>query len=184
MKLVISGTKIRLRKLTLSDINSLSKNINDEEIARWTLRIPYPYKRSDAEKFINQAHDNFRKKIAYNFAVTEIDNDEVIGGIGLSNLDWEDKKAELGYWLGRNYWGRGFTTEAVSLFTNYAFNNLKLHRIYACTFDKNIASQRVLEKCGFQLEGTLREAMFKRNRYYDEKFYGLLKHEWKKPADK
>jgi RimJ/RimL family protein N-acetyltransferase len=182
MKTAIIGSKVKLRKLTLSDINSLSKNINDAEIARWTIRIPYPYKRSDAEKFINRSLDNFRKKTAYDLAITEKDGNDVIGGIGLSNLDWEDKKAELGYWRGRHYWGQGFTTEAVSLFTNYAFNVLKLHRIYACTFDKNIASQRVLEKCGFQLEGTLREAMFKRNRYHDEKIYGLLKHEWKKPV--
>jgi len=182
MKTVIIGAKVKLRKLSLSDINSIYKNINDEEIVKWTIRIPYPYKRSDARKFIKQAHDNFRKKAAYNFAITEKAGSDVIGGIGLGNLDWEDKKAELGYWLGRHYWGRGFTTEAVGLFTNYAFNNLKLHRIYACTFDKNIASQRVLEKCGFKLEGTHREAMFKRNRYHDEKFYGLLKHEWKKPV--
>jgi len=182
MKTVIIGSKVKLRKYALSDIKSLSHNINDEEIARWTIRIPYPYKRSDAEKFINQAQDNFRKKTAYNLAITEKDGDEVIGGIGLSNLDWEDRKAELGYWLGRHYWGRGFTTEAVSLFTNYAFNNLKLHRIYAVTFDKNVASRRVLDKCGFRLEGTLREAAFKRNRYHDEKIYGLLKHEWKKPV--
>ncbi|MCP4580951.1 MAG: GNAT family N-acetyltransferase [candidate division Zixibacteria bacterium] len=181
MKTDINGPRIKLRIPTLRDTESIARNINDKEIARWTIAIPYPYKREDAIEFIKANRERYRKKKSYGFSIADKTTNEVIGGVGLHKLDIEDAKAELGYWLARRKWGRGIAAEAVYLISKFAFNKLKLHRVYACTFKENFASQRVLEKCGFTLEGVLRDAMRKRGRYHDEMLYGLLKSELVKP---
>ena len=74
----------------------------------------------------------------------------------MKNVDHKSRCAEIDYWLGKNYWRRGLATEAMRLVLKFGFKKLKLHRIHAHTFEKNIASRKVLEKCGFKIEGIMR----------------------------
>ena len=173
----IEGERIKLRKLKLSDAGDIYNNLNDEEVVRWLLRIPFPYTLGDAVKFIRRTHYRIRKNSGYAFGI-ELGG-KIIGVVDLFNIDWENRNSELGYWLGRKYWNQGLMTEAVKLILKFAFEDLKLHRVSACLFEDNSASRRVLEKVGFKFEGKKREARLKRGKWYNELLYGILEAEHK-----
>ena len=174
----IESKRIKLRKLKLSDADDIYKNLQNKEMVKWTLNIPWPYKKEHAIKFIRRTHYKIRKKKSYAFSIVLKEIDKVIGVVDLMNIDWKNKNAEIGYWIGKRYWNKGFATEAVKLMLKFAFEKLKLHRVYASLFEENKASRRVLEKCGFKLEGILREHRYKHGKWHNELVFGLLKKEW------
>jgi len=103
----------------------------------------------------------------------------LIGNIEFCHMNWFDFKAgEISYHLHKKYWGNGYATEAGEGLINYCFKTLKLHKIYADTEPSNLASQKVLEKLDFKLEGTIRDKRQKKGKWVDELDYGLLKNEW------
>jgi len=106
---------------------------------------------------------------------------QLIGAIGLT-IDRELDKAELGYWVGKPFWGNGYATEAARLIVDYGFNQLHLNRICAKHFVRNPASGRVMQKIGMVHEGTARQDTIKWGAYEDLHLYGLLKSEWQ-PID-
>ena len=167
MKSIITAKQFILRPIKASDASGLQRNINDRTIYRNTLHIPHPYTLKDARDWIkkNQQQQKQKRPDAVSFAI-EI-NDEVVGGTGLHNIVWEHK-AELGYWLGRKYWGQGLMTKIVREVLKYGFQELKLKRIYAFTFPHNKASARVLQKNGFKQEGYLKKNVKKADRLIDE----------------
>ena len=127
------------------------ENINSVKIARATLAIPHPYRMEEALSWIDH-NLKARRKRKKTEVILAIDRDgQVIGGIGLEKIDGHE--AEIGYWLGEKYWGRGIVTSAVEAVTRYAFTDLRLSRVYAYTFPSNKASARVLEKAGYRYEG-------------------------------
>ena len=88
--------------------------------------------------------------------------------------DVYQKSAEIGYWIGEPFWGKGIATKAVELITKYGFDELNLNRIYTGVFEYNIVSMKVLEKNGFQKEGIFKNAVLKNDKVYDEhRFYKL-----------
>ena len=148
MKIPTIKTKsFLLRPFHKGDEFSLAKNINDRDIGRNNLHIPYPYTLKYAREWIAKKS----KQGGPHFAI--VSGNEVIGGIGLK---LEGHKAEVGYWLGKKYRNRGITTKAVSLITNYGFKKLKLLRMYAHVFPGNEASVKVLKKNGYVYEGLIR----------------------------
>lgn len=178
IKTNLEGERVLIRRLRLSDANDVYLNVRDKEVVRWTLNIPYPYPKETAAKFIRRSQRTWRAKKGFDFGVILKETGRVIGVTGLKNVDHKSSCAEIGYWLGKNYWRRGLATEAVRLVLKFGFKELKLHRIYAHTFEKNIASRQVLEKCGFRIEGIMREALFKQNRRHNMLNYGILKREF------
>jgi len=171
--IIIKSKKFILRPFKKGDEASLQKHINNKIIARNTLRIPYPYKLKDARWWINRnlKLDKKKEKREINFAI-EIDGD-VVGGIGLDKI--YGHCAEIGYWLGEKYWGRGIITEATKLVTKYGFDKLKLRRIYAFAFTWNKASAGVLENNGFKYEGKLRKHIKKGNKFFDDLLFAKVK---------
>ncbi len=169
---VIRSKKFILRPFKKGDESSLLENINNEKIARNTLRIPYPYKLKDACLWINRnlKLNKKKKKTKISFAIDI--NGEVVGGIGLDKI--ENHKAEIGYWLGEKYWGREIMTSAVKILTEYAFKRLKLKRVHARVFFFNKASARVLRKAGYKLEGRLRKDVFKDNKLIDSLIFSKI----------
>jgi len=150
-----------LRRFRESDIDAIARLANEKEIAS-NLRdaFPHPYTRKDAESFVEKCTSG---AFAQSFAITV--DDEVVGGAGLHpRADIERCSAEIGYWLGKPYWGRGLATLAVRSLTLHALENLGLLRVFALPFEENIASARVLEKAGFVREGVLRNAAIKEGR--------------------
>ena len=103
-------------------------------------------------------------------------NGTYVGNVGLHfRTGLERKSVEIGYFIGEEYWGNGIATEAVKLICQYGFENLDVNRIIAGVFAHNEGSKRVLEKCGFELEGIMKQALFKMGEFYDNYRYGLLK---------
>ena len=168
MNFILNGKKVNIRRLTICDVQDIHKNINDKQITKWTLRIPYPYKKIYALRFIKESKYNLKKKTAHVFGIVLKKTDNVIGIIDLHSICWENKNAEIGYWIGRRFWGEGITTEAVKLVSQFGFKKLHLKRIYAKVFNGNKASLQVLQKNGFKKEGVLRKSRFKNNKWIDE----------------
>ena len=160
--------RYRLRPFRRGDEPSIARHINDRRIERYTLNIPHPYTLKDARHWVdfNRKLDRAAKRVQLNLAIAL--EGEVIGGIGLFRMNGHS--AELGYWLGVKYWGRGIVTGAVRTLTAYAMKSLKLRRVYAKVFPANKASARVLEKCAYKYEGRLVKDAVKRGRARD----GLL----------
>ncbi|MDR2130242.1 MAG: GNAT family N-acetyltransferase [Odoribacteraceae bacterium] len=165
-----------LREWRLSDVASLAENANN--IAIWNnLRdyFPHPYTEADGRQFIEMVL--VKQKPTTDMAIV-IDG-KAVGGIGLIlQTDVERISAEMGYWLGENYWNRGIMTEAIKEMVDFAFTNFSLLKIYARVFDFNIASHKVLQKAGFEREAVLKQAAIKNGKIMDEHYYSLLKSQW------
>ncbi|KAI0538621.1 acyl-CoA N-acyltransferase [Xylaria digitata] len=159
------------------DAKSLVKEANNPKIAQWMRNaFPQPYTTSDAEKWISIATSASPPR---DFAICRPDNAAVIGGIGLKTRnDIHHRTMELGYWLGEDHWHQGITTEAVSVFAKWAFENFdKLLRLEAEVFDGNAASARVLEKAGFEFEARQRKAVEKSGTVMDTLTYCMFRQE-------
>ncbi|UJH68363.1 GNAT family N-acetyltransferase [Allomuricauda sp. SCSIO 65647] len=160
----------KLRALRPSDIASMAKLANNKKI--WNNvrdHFPHPYSERDAEAFLKLQNE----EVQQNFAIEY--NGQFCGVIGLIlQKDVYSKSAELGYWIGEPFWNRGIASKAVELILKYGFEDLKLARIFANTFEFNVASMKVLEKNGFYKEGIAKKAVFKNGSFWDEHRYALL----------
>jgi len=167
---------INIRRLELSDRLRLAELMNNKKI--WdNIRdyVPFPYSVSDAEFFINLSQTNNSLE---NFAI--IYKGEFCGVIGLIlKSDIYKLTAEIGYWVGEPYWGRGIASEAVRLTTKYGFESLNLIRIQAGVFDSNIGSMKVLEKNGYTKDGLFKKAIIKNGKIMDEHRYSILRENYK-----
>ena len=167
MQLTLS--KSTIRSFRPSDAESITEHIGTYSVARDMLRIPHPYSLQDAEQWIGIAT---KPEPQTNFGIA-ID-DQIVGGIGLDvnpgGVAACEHCAEIGYWLGEKFWGRGIATEALNAMTEWAFRELHLVRLYAKVFARNPASARVLEKAGFAFEGRLLAHYFRDGEFID----GLL----------
>lgn len=170
---VLETTRLRLRPYSEADIAELVPLIGAREVAATTLRIPHPYTEDDARKFLLMAQEPDKLWLA----VTLRSDGRQIGGVGL-RLDEPHQNAELGYWLGVDYWGKGYATEASRELLRYGFSDLKLHRIYASHFQGNSASANILKKLGMRHEGRQRQHIRKYGKFLDSELYGLLRQEW------
>ena len=176
----IKGKRVVLRNLKLSDVQDIYRALQDKEVVKWTLNIPWPYKKQDAIKWIRRSQYKLKNKKEYTFGIILKTTNNLVGSISLMRVDYKNKSAEIGYWLGKKHRSQGFMTESVKLILNFAFNKLKLHRVSANLFEENIASKRVLEKCGFRLEGRLRECRFRYGKWHNELKFGMLRLEYEK----
>ena len=157
-----------LRPLVPADAAAIARHANDRDI--WlNLRdlFPHPYSERDAEEYIASAS---ARPVQSSFGI--IVDDEPAGNVSLRpGTDIERQSAEIGYWLGRAFWGRGVMTEAVRAATLYAFEHLRMHRVFAVPFAHNSASSRVLEKAGYVLEGVMRRSAVKDGQVLDQLLY-------------
>ncbi len=124
----------------------------------------------------------WKRKDGYGFAITLKETGEFIGEIWLLHIDprTDFKVGEIGYWMRKKFRRKGYMVEAAKRILEFGFNEKKLHKIKADTDNLNIASNKVLEKIGFKLEGRLRKQFYKNKKWSDEMHYGLLKEEWKR----
>ena len=170
--------KVALRRLIPSDKFRLAELANNKKI--WdNVRdyFPHPYTEEEAERFIE-----FTKQEDPVQTSGILWGGDLVGVVGLvKRSDVYRKTAEIGYWIGEPYWNRGIAPKAVSLIVDYGFNELDLLRIDAGVFEFNKASQRVLEKCGFEFEGVFKKSIIKNGQIWDEYRYGIIK---KEPSNK
>ena len=161
-----------IRDLTRADSAAITRHADNPAIAA-TLRdlFPSPYNENDARAFIHRVNGE-NPPAAYAIASPE----EAIGVIGyIGGQDVYRYSAEVGYWLGEEYWGRGIMTEAVRIFSDHLFATYEFKRLFAGIFSSNPASARVLEKAGYTCEGTLRAHVTKNGELLDEHLYARLR---------
>jgi len=164
-------TRSVVRSWTSDDLGSLVKYANNRKI--WLNlrdRFPHPYTRRDGRDYIHLARSQRPETI---FAI-EVDG-EAAGSIGfVPHADVERVSAEIGYWLGEPFWGRGIVSEALAAVTRHAIDAHHLTRLYAVPFAHNVASCRVLEKAGYVLEGRLRRSAIKDGVLVDQMQYAYV----------
>lgn len=162
---IIKSKKFILRPYRKGDEEAVARHAHDKEIAANTA-VPYPYTLKDAKEWVKINLTKYNKPDSDHrvFAI-EIDG-EACGTVSLCKIV-KEHKAELGYWLGRKYWGQGVMIEVVKLITKYGFKELKLRRIYAHVYLFNPASKKVLEKAGYETEGILKKEAKKGGKYID-----------------
>ncbi len=165
-----------LRLPVASDADSLARYANDRNV--WlNLRdaFPHPYSLDDARRFIGMVQEQRPPTIF----VIDVGG-QAVGAIGLTvKEDVERVSAELGYWLGEPFRGRGVTTAAVRAMVAYAFDTFDVTRVFALPYARNAASARVLEKAGFQLEARMRRAVVKDGIVEDQLMFGITDEDFR-----
>ncbi|MBI5472352.1 MAG: GNAT family N-acetyltransferase [Ignavibacteriae bacterium] len=166
----------RVRSLDSGDVNSIAQYADNFNV--WiNLRdlFPHPYSTQDAKNWLKVVRQQDPEQ-TWGIASAS----EVIGGIGIHvQQDVHRYSAELGYWLGEPFWGKGIATAAVNAVVRHVFTKFDVTRIFAGVFAYNAASARVLEKAGFTREGVMRQAVVKNGKTVDQFLYAILRDEWR-----
>ncbi|HEY1859612.1 MAG TPA: GNAT family N-acetyltransferase [Gemmataceae bacterium] len=171
---VLSTARVLLRPFRLEDAPEVQRLACDREIAATTLRIPHPYPDGAAAEWIAGLASRYEKGESVAFAITRASDGVMLGAIGL-DITREHDRAELGYWIGRPYWGNGYCTEAARAVVAYAFDGIGLNRITAAHFAHNVASGRVMQNVGMTYEGHRIQEIKKWGKFEDLILYGLVR---------
>lgn len=178
----LDTARLILRPFTLRDAPRVQMLAGAREIAEMTGNIPHPYPDGAAEEWIGGHANEWRRGDAAIFAIVQRATNELIGAISLT-IHPQHQRAELGYWLGVPFWNQGYTTEAARAVLRFAFETLKLHRVYATHVARNPASGRVMQKSDMTYEGTLRQHFLRWDRFEDLVYYGILASEWQRTTN-
>lgn len=180
--------RLVLRKPKMSDWKDLVEGVGEYDVAKMLLKIPYPYKKKDADVYIKMVIKRWKQKKQedYTFFIELKSEKKVIGAIGIHRIDNFSKIGTTGSWINKKYWRNGYMTEAKIAVNDFAFNKLKLKRLNSDVFTENKASNATQLKMGYKLEGTKRKAVKDKTsgKIHDENIYGLLKEDWKKSKGK
>ena len=171
--------RLILREFTLEDAPNVRRLVGEWEVAYSLLIVPHPYKDGMAQEWIATHRPAYEAGERVSWAVTLREEGALVGSITMHLHPLHDN-AELGYWIGKPYWGCGYATEAAEEVVRYGFEDLALHRIHAKHFGSNPASGRVMRKVGMSLEGVRPEHLKKWETYEDRVDYGLLARDWRK----
>jgi RimJ/RimL family protein N-acetyltransferase len=172
----LTANRLRLRWLTDADVAALFAIFGDPEITRYWGFSTLP-DLSAAVELLADIHRMFHQRTLFQWGIEIIETGELAGTCTLSSLEEVHRRADLGYALGRAYWGRGYMTEALPILLRFAFDSLNLHRIMADTDPRNLPSIRQLERLGFRREGYLREHYLLNGEAQDAIVFGLLRSE-------
>lgn len=165
--------RLILRPFEMSDAARVQALAGDADVASTTLRIPHPYEDGLAELWIESHPDKIAEGEII-FALVLKTDATLIGAMGLVvNRDHEN--AELGYWIGKPYWNHGYATEAARAAVAYAFSVVRLRRVFAHHFSRNVASGRVMKKIGMKHEGRQRQHVKKWGKFEDVELYGIIR---------
>jgi RimJ/RimL family protein N-acetyltransferase len=169
--------RLLLRPLVPGDAPAVQALAGEREVAYNTLHIPHPYPDGAAEKWIGTLPVAYDCGESVVFGVALRDGGALVGTCGLT-LELAHARAEIGYWIGRPYWGRGLATEAAHATVEYAFTRLGIRRVHAHYYTRNPASGAVMRKLGMKHEGTLRAHVLKWGVFEDIEIFGVLRDEW------
>jgi len=142
--------RLLLRPPEIADVPRIVMLIGDYDVAKNLARVPHPYTVAHARDYLERAARGRAEGTLFNFAIARKWDGVLIGGCG---LHLEDGTFEMGYWLGKPYWGKGYATEAAKKLADFAFHSLKAERLEAGWFHDNPASGHVLEKLGARGDG-------------------------------
>lgn len=179
---VLETERLRLRELRPEDRDDLFALFSLEEVARYYGIVPFKkVKRSDS--VLKRRISLFHKDQGVAWGLTMKDSDRLIGACRFKPWEKKSRVSEIAYELHPDFWGQGLMTEAVKAAVRYGFAVVDLNRIEAWAATENVGSIKVLEKCGFQYEGTQRERHFWNEQFHDMAFYSLLRREYHSRID-
>ena len=173
----ITANRLSLRWISAADIEDLFSIFSNGEVMRYWSTPPLA-DIAGAKKLLAEIHEGFQHRTLLKWGVALRSNDKLVGTTTLYSLDFDNRRCELGYALGRIHWGNGYMQEALNATLGFAFGDLDMRRIEADVDPRNAASIRTLERLGFQREGFLRERWQVNGEIQDALFYGLLRPEW------
>lgn len=180
--------RLVIRTPKKSDWKDIVEGIGEFDVAKMLLVVPHPYFKKDANNFIKRKIKEWKQKTPnnYQFFIELKSEKKVIGGIGISKIDYFAKTGETGSWINKKYWRNGYMTETKIVINDFAFNKLGLNRLSSYVFAGNKASNATQLKIGYKFEGTKRKCVRSKASgiVHDENIYGLLKTDWKKVRPK
>jgi RimJ/RimL family protein N-acetyltransferase len=162
---VLQTARLTMRPFEMDDAPIVQRLAGMPDVALTTLRIPHPYEDGMAEDWISTHQAAWDARESLVFALI-VESEGLVGAAGIE-LNEENDRGEIGYWIGLDYWNRGYATEAAAALIEFGFGELNLNRIQARYFTRNPASGRVLEKAGMKYEGVLRQHMLVRGTFED-----------------
>lgn len=169
--------RLTLREFDKNDLKNLVVLANNLNVSKYLEKVPHPYTKSDGKWFINKSLADSREKSRENYELVIEYQNNLVGVIGLTNIDDFNRSATLGYWLGEDYWRKGIMFEATGEIIRFAFEDLNLRRIDVEVYTSNKGSNNLIKKLGFQYEGLRKQ--YKRikatGKIIDANIYGLLK---------
>ena len=174
---ILEGPRLRLRPLGDDDVPALFEIFGDEQVMRyWSSSALKDI--AGARALLDDIRAHFAARTLFQWGIARLQNDVIVGTTTIFQIDHEHRRGEIGFAIGREHWGRGYASEAVTLLIRFAFEQLDLHRIEADPDPQNAASIKLLMKQGFKREGLLRERYFLNGKPQDAEYYGLLRREW------
>ncbi|MCD6307611.1 MAG: GNAT family N-acetyltransferase [Candidatus Latescibacteria bacterium] len=178
---VFTTERLIMRPFSVDDGPRVRDLANDRDIAVFTLELPHPYMEGMAEEWIAEHREQYENGDNIVYAVVLAEPGELVGSVSLK-LNRRHERGELGYWIGKDFWGRGYATEACRELIRFGFETVGLNRIGAFHFTRNPASGRVMEKAGMRFEGTLRQAVRKWGCFEDVNLYAVLRADFEREA--
>jgi diamine N-acetyltransferase len=176
---MLKGEKVQLRPVRRSDIGYFLKWFNDPEVIQY-LSMYLPMTEMYEENYIQELAKKDDTKVRLVIEAFEGQSNKPIGTIGLDSISPKDHHATFGIAIGdKDYWSKGYGTEAARLIVNYGFQQLNLHRINSTVIGFNERSARMHKKVGFKEEGRQREFYFKNGAFHDQIVFGILQNDWK-----
>lgn len=182
----IEGKRVYLRPMEKSDLPNLVRWFNDPQVMKFLGRR-YPMSAVEEEAWLNTVRDPLKQGVAFMVVVKgkTPEKDRPIGTMGLHNIEIENGIATTGAAFGeKDCWGKGYGEEAKMLLLDWAFGNLRLHKIYSRVMANNPRSRRYSEKCGYVLEATLPSHFFRNGERVDEWILAVYADEWRKLWEK
>jgi ribosomal-protein-alanine N-acetyltransferase len=173
---ILETEYLLLRAPSLADADAIKAIVAHPDIAKMMLNIPYPYPDDAAEAWISKMLSS--EEMHYSFLITLRETGTLIGATGIHPHE-RFSRAEIGYWLGVDFWNKGYASEACRALVDFGFGTLGLERIQASYFTENIASRRVMEKAGMQYECTLRSYVQKDDKSMDIAYCAILRQDWR-----
>ncbi|MDQ0229919.1 GNAT family N-acetyltransferase [Metabacillus malikii] len=174
MNKILQTSNLLLRPFQLSDAERVQQLAGDKDVAKTTLNIPHPYPIEAAVNWIN-THPRLREQNnVFPMAVILKETNELIGSMTI-RIDKQHRKGELGYWIGKAYWGKGYATEAAEEIVRYGFEEHNVNKICGTAIASNTASCKVMEKLGMKQEGKLEKDLFINGEFVDVAVFGRIK---------
>jgi RimJ/RimL family protein N-acetyltransferase len=176
MSVTLRGPLVTIRPLTLADSHMLNRVLRDPRATKY---LPPRVQRETGLQFVRRVLDEQQAGEGFSFAIAVAGSSEVVGQVRLMDWSRDEQRVEIGIWLERKYWGRGYGTEGVRLACRFAFQSMRIHRILAKVVSGNNQCAAMLRTLGFRLEGTLRREARVGRTWTDVWVYGLLRGELK-----
>jgi diamine N-acetyltransferase len=179
---MILGKRVRLRAIDRKDLPLFVTWLNDPEV-RENISIYVPLSINQEEEWFNSMLKQSIEEQPLTIEVLQGEEWSVVGDMSLFKIDFHNRNAEIGIFIGdKQYWGQGYGVDAMRLMLRHGFNNLNLNRIYLRVYETNLRGIRCYEKCGFKLEGRMRQAQFLNGKYIDMLWMAVLIDEWQDAA--